>query len=175
MGKIFAGLIFVFFHFRINGFDLLPDFVGYLLIWLGMRSVTESEIWKNSQSALAACIVEGAVLALSLTGASLTGAAGTVLGLALTVLQLVVTYIIVRGVEEAEKTAGADLRAGELRKSWYFTMICTAASYVCGLIQSEAAVIPMILAFMGIVCYIVYYYKAWKAYDTWREEHFRAI
>ncbi|MBE6962415.1 MAG: hypothetical protein E7445_08180 [Ruminococcaceae bacterium] len=39
MGKIFAGLLFVFLHFRINGFDLLPDFVGYLLSGVLLQGV----------------------------------------------------------------------------------------------------------------------------------------
>ena len=172
MGKIFAGLLFLFLHFKVNGFDLLPDFAGYLLIWWGMRSVPESEILKNSQSPLAACIVAGAVLLLRLAGG---GVPGIILSFGVMICQLTVTYTVVRGVEEVEKAANADLRAGELRKSWYFTVICSAAAYLCSLIESIAAVAPMVLAFMGVICYLVYVFKAWKAYEGWREEQTPAV
>jgi len=38
--KVFIGFIFVFFHFKLNGFDLLPDFVGYLLAAGGLAALS---------------------------------------------------------------------------------------------------------------------------------------
>ena len=35
MTHIFIGYILVFFHIKINGFDLLANFVGYFLIYKG--------------------------------------------------------------------------------------------------------------------------------------------
>ena len=36
MFKIFIGFLFVFFHFRINGFDVLLNPVGYALVFMGL-------------------------------------------------------------------------------------------------------------------------------------------
>ena len=163
MGSIFAGLLFVFLHFRINGFDLLPDFVGYLLIWRGMRSVQESEWWQNNRSAIAMCVISGIMLFAG-------GAAGRVLGLAAMALQLMVLYDIARGVRELEEYTGCDLRAGELRKSFLFTAIWNVLAYVGSRIEITAAVVPAVLAFAGLACYMVYCFKAWKAFEEWQNE-----
>ena len=161
MGKIFAGLLFVFLHFRINGFDLLPDFVGYLLIWLGMRSVRESETWQENFSAIAACGVS--VIALFSRNA-----AEPLLGLIGTALQLLVLYAIAQGALELEEYTGCDMRAGELRKSALFAAIWVVLAYVGSRIEFAAAVVPAVLAFAGLACYIVYYFKAWKAFEEWQ-------
>ena len=36
MKKIFIGLIFLFFNFHIQTVNILPEFVGYILIFLGL-------------------------------------------------------------------------------------------------------------------------------------------
>ena len=38
--KIFLGLLFVFFYFHINQFDLLPDFIGYFLVMKGLSDLS---------------------------------------------------------------------------------------------------------------------------------------
>ncbi len=38
--KLLIGLLFVMLHFRYRNFDLLADFVGYALIWLGLSSLS---------------------------------------------------------------------------------------------------------------------------------------
>jgi len=37
-GKIFWGFLF-FFDFRIQGFDILPDIIGYWLIYIGLKEL----------------------------------------------------------------------------------------------------------------------------------------
>lgn len=168
MGKIFAGLLFVFLHFRVGGFDLLPDFIGYLLIWLGMRSVQESKTWQENFSAIAAC-------AVSIITLFSGGAAGPVPGLVTTALQLLVLYAIAKGALELEEYTGSDMRAGELRKSFLFAVIWGILAYVGSWIEITAAVVPAVLAFAGLVCYMVYCFKAWKAFEVWREEQRPAV
>ena len=36
---IFIGYILVFFHLKINGFDLLMDFVGFFMIYAGLKQI----------------------------------------------------------------------------------------------------------------------------------------
>lgn len=50
MNLIFIGYILIFFHFKINGIDILPDFVGYLLIANGLgRLEKESELFVKAR------------------------------------------------------------------------------------------------------------------------------
>ena len=37
MNKIFLGLIFLFFNINIGNISILPAFVGYILIFMGMK------------------------------------------------------------------------------------------------------------------------------------------
>lgn len=39
--QIVIGLVFLFLNFNINGFDIIPDFVGYIFIWVGLASLSE--------------------------------------------------------------------------------------------------------------------------------------
>ena len=39
--NIIVGLVFIFFNFTINGFDIIPDFIGYLFIFAGLISVSK--------------------------------------------------------------------------------------------------------------------------------------
>jgi len=41
INKIFTGAIFIFLSFRFNGFDVIPDFIGYLFILSGLNMLTE--------------------------------------------------------------------------------------------------------------------------------------
>ncbi len=42
ISKIAWGFVFILFHLKINSIDLLPDFVGYILIALGIGSIEAS-------------------------------------------------------------------------------------------------------------------------------------
>ncbi|MCO7125355.1 hypothetical protein NIE88_06190 [Sporolactobacillus shoreicorticis] len=37
--QIIIGFVFIFFHFTISSIDILPDFIGYLFIFYGTRSL----------------------------------------------------------------------------------------------------------------------------------------
>lgn len=42
ISKIAWGFVFILFHFKINSIDLLPDFVGYILVAIGIGSLAEN-------------------------------------------------------------------------------------------------------------------------------------
>ena len=54
MQYIFFGWLLVFLHFRINGFDLLPDFIGYGLIFAGCRQLSSLSHYFNKTKVIAA-------------------------------------------------------------------------------------------------------------------------
>ena len=40
---IFIGYVFIFFQLPVNGFDLLADFIGYVLVYMGLSKFTEEK------------------------------------------------------------------------------------------------------------------------------------
>ena len=38
---IFVGALVIIFSFRVNGFDIFPNFVGYILVCYGLRQLEE--------------------------------------------------------------------------------------------------------------------------------------
>ena len=60
---IIVGLIFLFLNFYINGFDIIPDFVGYIFILVGLNSLSKYHP-AFSQASVAAAIL----LVLSIIG-----------------------------------------------------------------------------------------------------------
>ncbi len=42
ISKIAWGFVFILFHFKINSIDLLPDFIGYILVAIGIGSLSEN-------------------------------------------------------------------------------------------------------------------------------------
>lgn len=41
--KIFWGLLFLLINFRIQGIDIVPDFIGYIFIYMGLRDLAEHD------------------------------------------------------------------------------------------------------------------------------------
>ena len=148
---------------------ILPDFVGYVLIWRGMKSVPECTSWQTGWAA-AAAVASVAILGVSLVGIRFPGVLGSGVSLVMIFLQLAMTFDIVRGVEELEQVTEADLRADWLRKSWVLWISCVVTFYVCRWLIPAAAAIPTLLTLAASICYLVGAYKAWRGYDAWRSE-----
>lgn len=63
MSSVIAGLVFILFSFdfpfysetlkEVINIDVLPDFIGYLLIWFGLEKVTVTNRWFKDSSSIA--------------------------------------------------------------------------------------------------------------------------
>ncbi len=166
MGKMFAGLIYVFLHIKINGIDLLPAFVGYYLIYKGMEEVSESGIFAGSRTLTLVSAIFSAVMWLkTLLGIYIDGLFGILLTVVGVSLQLLVTYRMAKGVQELEEQSGQLLGGAELAKAWLAFPILTVASYVVSCFSGELGAIFLLATFVAIVVYIVLFYRAWKAWE----------
>lgn len=151
MKKIFIGLLFLFLHLRINGIDLLPAFVGYALIYLGLAEAAQTPSVEVSRMiAAAAAVVEGALWVLALFGVSL----GLPLGL---LFQLLVTWRLVTWAGETESP-----RTGQFRVGWYLLAVGAVLSLVLAWLEQELALVASVVAFVGIIYYIYVFYRIWK-------------
>lgn len=166
MNKIFWGLLFLFFNFNINNVDILPNFVGYLLIAFGMSEVKESKALASTQPlASGAAFYAIATWIMDLLGASL-GWISALLGMISLALQLLVTYRIVMGVKELEPIHECDLGSGALNKAWQIMALGSVLGYLLFLLAPVAAAAAIIVAFLAAVYYIYRFYQSKTNYDT---------
>ena len=164
MNKIFWGLIFLFFDFKINGVTLLPAFVGYLLIYFGMKEYNAKheavEAYIKARPWTIAAAVWSAIFWLPLLNPSYLSVVGTA-------LQLAVTYFIMRGVEQMEPLHARDLGAARLRTAWYIALVCLIVTYLATILATMLAaglaVIAMIIWFVAAIIYLVAFYRCKKA------------
>ena len=121
MGKIFWGFLLVIFDLRINGIVFTPDFVGYILMFVGLSSFLHSRtVARYRWLAAVACAL--AVAEYMLTGFTesywVDAAIGRLVGLSLSVLRLLVTYLVVAGVRDTEKMFQWELGGRRVFHSW---------------------------------------------------------
>lgn len=154
MKKVFVGLLFLFLHFKINGVDLLPAFVGYLLILVGMREEREYPSRRaTGYLAAAGALATGLLWFWGIFGGELPLPIGAF-------FQLLITYRLVLWAEEMSQ---AGERARLLRKSWYVLTIGVALTFVLGLLELEASSVAALLVSLGAAAYYIYnYYRLWK-------------
>lgn len=125
MSRLFWGFFFIFVNFNLNlnahSLNILPPFVGYLLLLRGMRDLeTESELFRGPRPfAVGMAIYTGILWLGDLLGAvSSAGWMGTLLGLAATVVSLYVAWAIIQGVQDMESRRNTDLGASGMRRAW---------------------------------------------------------
>jgi hypothetical protein len=71
-GYIFWGLLLVFLDFSINGFDLLPDVVGYALVGYGAGGLTNKFVTFRTATSLSWLLAVGSVMAFFISDRSAT-------------------------------------------------------------------------------------------------------
>lgn len=163
MNKIFWGLIFIFVHINIGAMDILPNFIGYLLISSGMQEVGESPAFASRALVNGTAVYSCVVWIMTLLGAA-QGVLGFLLGLVTLVLQLMVTYRIVLGVEELEPALECDLGSGALRSGWTVMAVGSAVGYALFMIVPALVILALIVSFVAMIYYIIRFYQSKEAY-----------
>lgn len=169
MNQIFTGLLLIFIdlHFNLGNasIDLLPDFLGYLLIVRGCAGLTEHSLsFQKARSAspfLAACT--GFLFGLQLFSANALGLTGLLLELVAVVGGIFVSFQIVRGVQETEQAHGWDLRGDRLRSLWLAQTVLQGMVFLLSWIP----VLGTVAAIAGIIvtiCFLAAFYRSMKRY-----------
>lgn len=117
---IFWGLLLVFLDFRINGFDLLPNGLGYLLIALGASQLVLQSPKFGAASALSAVLI----LAW-LCGFVVSGELAQFVGLSTMVLSVALNWFLLGGIMDVSSARNRpDLaeRASQLRIAYAAVM-----------------------------------------------------
>ncbi len=167
MGKIFIGYLFVFFHIKLNGFDILADCVGFFLIWQGLCAHDVPRFWQAKPWALGL----GLVSLLSIFGGfSLTfGRMLLLVNLATTLASLYLLWLIVQGMGELEAVHNLPLGADELKRLWKVqagaSINALLLSYIPANIAAILSAVVLLVALAANVLFLVHIYKAKKTLD----------
>lgn len=164
-------LIFLDFSLTINGvgFDLLPDAIGYLLVFLGARQMAEEseQFARMRPIALVLMIVGFVSLLLSPFGPiELTPGwpvilAATTVPLLLLMLDLCLLWLLVRGLQDMEQYYGCDFRARTIRMAVLVQIVISVASFV--LLLAPALMLMVLLSLISMAAYIVLLVMLWQA------------
>ncbi len=170
MDSVFYGLVLLFFNFEINGIDVLPDFIGYYLMFRGLKELSsESRHFAEMKPWAAAMAVISAILFV-------TGLVGLPLGslpvrIGVTVAHLFILYRLILGVQELEGRLGAPMEGALLLRRWKNICIVSAANFLLVSVQSfrpvRLGIVVMILALTSFVLYVLFlmaFHRSRQAY-----------
>lgn len=153
MKKVFIGLLFLFLYIRINGLDILPVFVGYILVAHGLKEKGEYPSVKTTRTiSVVAAVITGLLWALEIVGVGIPLPIGAL-------FQLLVTYRLILWVEEL---AGEGIRVAAFRRSWYVLLAGVLVSLLLGLLGNELSIVALLIGLAAAACYVYTYYRMWK-------------
>ena len=170
MRKLFWGFLLIFLDFNLtlnqHALEVLPDFVGYLVIMKGLEELTpESPLFEKLRpAALVLAVLSG----LQWLGALLnihTG--GVLLDLALLAGTLYLVWALIASLREAETFRGADLNSAGLQKLWLPMLVLQLSGCALRLLALLSfgllAVLAIPLAIAGLVVSVLLLMALWRA------------
>lgn len=171
MSNIFIGYIFVFFHLKINGFDLLPDFIGYILIYRGLCKLTvETAIFEKAKPAT---IGMGILSFMSLiVGGTINynSLIWSVINLLATLVSIYILYIINTGIYEIEQTRNIPLNSEKLFEIWKIQSVlsigCTVLAWIPNTIIAVIAVLLTLAAIIANIVFLVNLNNTKKIFES---------
>lgn len=166
MAFVVFGYFLVFFRFSLNGFDVLPDFLGYTLILVGLMKLDK----KSNQFVKAKCWAIGMALISFLLSVSplfdihVTGAIAIIINFLVFLISTYLAYLIVLGFQDIEINYNVEIGASKLKLVWIIWAALTAVCKV--LIFIPHATVTLVLSGLTLtaiatnVIYLVFLYKA---------------
>lgn len=171
MTYIFIGYILVFFHIKINGFDLLANFIGYFLICKGADILSVKSI--NFKSAKKWAFVMIILSFISSFARFLRDIAyhpiWIGLGTVTVVMFLYILYQIDKGLIEIEECENIALGARKLLTIWKLQVVTQVLSTVLSFIQDKSIQIIVsvftIGALIANIVFLIQFYSIKKKYE----------
>ncbi|QUH24667.1 hypothetical protein [Serpentinicella alkaliphila] len=173
--KLYWGFLFIMFDFRLAGFDILPDIVGYILFAMGFGLLIESSFQFSKAKKYNFILIFLSLFQIyepqvqQQTGINLGyyGAFGIIVGIGAFVLGLLTIYHLFMGIKEMAEQAGEesvfdDIYA-EADKRWNQYLVLSIASlagfvvmfipvinlfYIMGILIASIALMVAFMKFM---------------------------
>ena len=148
MNKILIGLFFVFIDVNVSlgnmTVSLIPDFIGYIFLFLGLKQMQEENYWFARTKSLAVVMLLYSAFSFcaDLFGFKpgvLSGKLVVIfLGYLSTIASLYVAWSIIRGIKEMEEEKNYNFFAKRSKASWKMIAIFQLISPLCGMIGQVA-------------------------------------
>jgi len=161
VNKIFIGLLFLFININIMGVSITPAFVGYILIWLGLKELPEVPVKERMSTVLLVSTALGVVTWLPFFGG---GTLGLLLALASTLCKLAVTMQLVQAVEELSALYMAELAVETLRKRWVLMACLEVMAVLLNMLGNLMSVLALIAWLVAAVLYLAAFHQSRKQY-----------
>jgi hypothetical protein len=173
---MFAGTLFLFFNFRVMGFNIIPNFIGYILIFVGLRRMEH-----NSRLLRKAKYFALIGLVLSLPGiytieyplgqAPLWLMAYSLMMSPLSLIaNLLLLYYLLYGIADLARQASKDNIAQRSRSVFIvkaFSSLMGSAIAMSGiLIPAVAAVLAIPVIVVAFIIEIIYLFFLWRAHKA---------
>lgn len=176
MKNIFTGFIFIFldinFNFNLFKIDVLPDFVGYILMIKGLTEMSEQSplFIKVKPYAIGMAVYTAILYCMDLLSVSFEPWL-YLLVLVSTVISLSISFGIITGVKEIEEKFGTDLNGISLKSTWTFFAVFNIASLVF-LWVPVLAIICVVVAGISSICFLVAFNRSKKLYYQMTDQLF---
>lgn len=169
MGYIFWALFFLFFNLNIEavGFNLLPEFIGWILVFIGcLRLSVESTHYEKARIfaiILAAGGLYSFIVSFFDTGEGFEDI-NFVISIVMMVLQAFAVHHIVEGLADIEKKDKCELNSSKIRGFWIAQIVLSYGSFFLGYVDITISLIATIASFIAGIIVIVFWSKTDKAY-----------
>ena len=180
MSKLFWGFFLIFINFsltfnEIYAFNLLPAFVGYLLLLSGTKELAkESSLFEGVRPFLLGMTVYTALLWVGNLLGMGSGWLGSLLELISTVVALYVEWVIIQAIQDVEALRSVELNSTAMMAVWRRMLILQIIAQLSALLASIStigllAVIWMVLAafaFVNVILFLMAMWKGKKLYEA---------
>ena len=169
MRKLFWGFFLILldapFSFANSTLQLLPDWLGYLLLLAGCAQLEdESELFGKMRSFCIALCIFSAFLWLAEFSGLGSNTFGNILRLVHLCLRLYVIRRVIRAIAQTEMRRNCDLSSAHLRRVWLAVAICTAAAVVLLCFPAMAVLCAAAADIAGII-FLFAFHGTRKAYE----------
>lgn len=171
MAYLIIGYVLVFFRFAINGFDLLPDGLGYILIMAGLTKLdgNSDKLAKAKPWAISMVVIEFLLSVGVFLNIHIGGAMAVIINLLTLLITLYLSYLIVAGIQDIELMNNVKIGASNLMLIWKIGAVLLIACKVLVFIPFDMmALILSALTFTAIatnIIFLVFLYKVKKMCD----------
>ena len=172
MGYLLVGLALLFFDYDLSFgtalIGVIPDWLGYLLIYFGLRKIRECRLYTAARR-VAVC---AAVYSLAAWLADLVGLTAwetplpTILLVLSAAVQLLVTFLITRGIQELESSQEIKVGGKRLMIAWLVTAAATVLFYLL-IPLSALGLVGAAVSLVAEIVFLVFFYQVKEDYGIY--------
>ena len=173
MKKILLGLIFIFFDFRlflgILTVNLLPDFVGYIIIYLGIKEMIKySKKFREAiPSTIAGICLTSFFTLLNFFVINPSDSIFYSSGLVSMMLIIYISYKIILVIREIEINGNRKYNTKFLTNCWKAFTIVTLVSCL-SIVFPAFYIVMSIASIIVIILYLISFHRTIKLYNSYR-------